>query len=102
MVKGAVNLPLLAAWLASDGQWSWAQGLPGPCQLGSTADAPSSGPATAAVAADATAPRKKKSKITFSTNGAGPTGGQHAKECKLFRSYLLVLSSSPSGSITST
>ena len=49
-----VNPLLLAAWLASDGQWSWAQGLPGPCQLGSTADGPSSGRATAAVAAAAT------------------------------------------------
>ena len=52
MVKGAVNPLLLAAWLASDGQWLWAQGLPGPCQLGSTADGPSSGQAAAAVAAD--------------------------------------------------
>ena len=51
MVKGTVNLPLLAARLASDGQWSWAQGLPGPCHLGSTADGPSAGPASAAAAA---------------------------------------------------
>ena len=56
MVKGAVNPPLLAAWLARDGQWSWAPGLPGPCPLGSTADGPSSGPA-AATAAAAAAPQ---------------------------------------------
>ena len=60
MVKGAVNPQLLAARLASDGQWSWAQGLPGPCQLGSTADGPSSGPAAAAVAAAASAPGTPK------------------------------------------
>ena len=30
-------------------------------------------------------------KIVFSTNGAGSIGGQHAEECKLIRSYLLVL-----------
>ena len=45
MVKGTAN--------PSDGQWSWAQGLPGLCQPGSTADGPSSGPATGAVAAAA-------------------------------------------------
>ena len=50
-MKGSVNPPLLAAQLASNGQWSWVQGLPGPCHLGSTADGPSSGPAAAAVAA---------------------------------------------------
>ena len=55
MVKGAINPPLLAVWLASDCQWLWEQGLPGPCHLGSTADGPSSGPAAAAVAAAATA-----------------------------------------------
>ena len=41
-------------------------------------------------------------KITFSTNGAGSSGGQHAEECKSIYSYPLVLSSSPSGSRTST
>ena len=69
MVKGAVNPPLLAAWLASDGQWSWAQGLPGPCQLGSTADGPSSGPAAAAVAAAAAAPGSL-TEVSFMNVGA--------------------------------
>ena len=41
-------------------------------------------------------------KIVFSTNGAGSIGGQHAEKCKLIHSYLLVLSSTPSGSRTST
>ena len=40
--------------------------------------------------------------IVFSTNGVGITGGQHAEECELIHSYLLVLSSTPSGSRTST
>jgi hypothetical protein len=40
-------------------------------------------------------------KIAFSTNGAGSTGGQHVEECKLTPSYLLIQSSSPSGSRTS-
>jgi hypothetical protein len=30
-------------------------------------------------------------KTAFFTNGAGTTGGNHAEECKLFHSYLLVL-----------
>ena len=30
-VKGTVNPQVLAARLASEGQWSWAQSLPGPC-----------------------------------------------------------------------
>ena len=55
-MKGTVIVQLLVAQLASDRQWSWAQGLPGPCQLGSTADGPSSGPAVAAVAAAAARP----------------------------------------------
>jgi len=29
-------------------------------------------------------------RIIFSTNGAGSTGGQQVKECKLIHSYLLV------------
>ena len=41
-------------------------------------------------------------KIAFSTNGADSTGGQHAGEFKLIHSYLLVLSSTPSRSRTST
>jgi hypothetical protein len=41
-------------------------------------------------------------KKAFSINGAGLTGGQHAEECKLIHSYLLVQSSSPSESRTST
>jgi hypothetical protein len=46
--------------------------------------------------------KKKKNKTAFSTNGAGTTGGQHVKECKLIHSYLHVQSSSSSGSRTST
>jgi hypothetical protein len=38
-------------------------------------------------------------KTSFSTNGAGSTGGQHVDECKLIHSYLLVQSSSLSGSM---
>jgi hypothetical protein len=41
-------------------------------------------------------------KTAFSTNGAGTTGGYHVEECKLIHSYLLVQSSSLSGSKTST
>jgi hypothetical protein len=41
-------------------------------------------------------------KTAFSTNGAGSTGSQHVEECKLIHSYLLVQSSSPSGSRTTT
>ena len=37
-----------------------------------------------------------------SINGAGSIGGQHAEECELIHSYLLVLSSTLSGSRTST
>ena len=40
--------------------------------------------------------------IAFSTIGAGPTISQHAEECKLIHSYLLLQSSSPSGSRTSS
>ena len=40
--------------------------------------------------------------IAFATNGAGSTGGQHTEDCELIHSYLLVLSSSTSGSRTST
>jgi hypothetical protein len=38
----------------------------------------------------------------FSTNGAGTTGSYHVEKCKLIHSYLLVQSSSLSGSKTST
>ena len=41
-------------------------------------------------------------KTAFSTNGAGSTGSYHVEECKLIHSYLLVQSSSPSGSRNST
>ena len=41
-------------------------------------------------------------KTAFSTNGAGLTGGYHVEECKLIHSYLLVQSSSLSGSRNST
>ena len=41
-------------------------------------------------------------KIVFSTNGAGSIGGQHAEGCESINSYLLVLSSTPNGSRTST
>jgi hypothetical protein len=41
-------------------------------------------------------------KTAFSTNGAGSTGGWHVEECKSIHSYLLVQSSSPSESRTST
>ena len=37
-------------------------------------------------------------KTVFSTNGAGSTGSQHIEECKLIHSYLLLQSSSLSGS----
>ena len=40
--------------------------------------------------------------LSFSTNGAATTGGHHVEECELLYSYLLVQSSSPSGSRTST
>ena len=39
-------------------------------------------------------------RIAFSTNGAGTTGSYHVVECKLIHSYLLVQSSSLSGSKT--
>ena len=39
-------------------------------------------------------------KTAFSTNGDGTTGGYHVEECKLIHSYLLVQSSSLSGSET--
>jgi hypothetical protein len=41
-------------------------------------------------------------KTAFSTNGAGTTGSYHVEECELIHSYLLVQSSSLSGSTTST
>jgi hypothetical protein len=41
-------------------------------------------------------------KKAFSTNGTGSTVGLHAEEGKLIHSYLLVQSSSQSGSRTST
>ena len=41
-------------------------------------------------------------KDNLSTNGAGSTGGQHAEECELIHPCLLVLSSNPNGSRTST
>ena len=41
-------------------------------------------------------------KKTFSTNGAGTTGGYHVEEFKLILSYLLVQSSNLSGSKNST
>jgi hypothetical protein len=41
-------------------------------------------------------------KIALSTNGAGTTGGYHIEEWELIHSYLLVQSSSLSGSKTST
>jgi hypothetical protein len=41
-------------------------------------------------------------KTVLSTNGAGSNGGYHVEECKLIHSYLLVQSSSSSGSRTST
>jgi hypothetical protein len=44
----------------------------------------------------------KDTRHLFSTNGAGSTGGQHVAECKSSHSYLLVQSSSPSESNTST
>jgi hypothetical protein len=37
-------------------------------------------------------------KTAFLTNGAGLTAGQHEEECKSIHSFLLVESSSPSGS----
>jgi hypothetical protein len=43
-----------------------------------------------------------RKKITFLTNGVGSTGSQHVEECKLTHSYLLVQSSSLSGSSTFT
>jgi hypothetical protein len=39
-------------------------------------------------------------KTTFSTNGAGSTGHQHVEECTSIHSFLLVQSSSASGSRT--
>jgi hypothetical protein len=36
-------------------------------------------------------------KTAFSTNGAGTTGGYHAKELELIHSYLFVLRSNLSG-----
>ena len=41
-------------------------------------------------------------KMAFTTNGAGSIEGLHAEECELIHSYLLVLSSTLSGSRTST
>jgi hypothetical protein len=41
-------------------------------------------------------------KKAFSTNGGGSTDGQHVEECKMIHFYLLVQSSSPGGSKTST
>jgi hypothetical protein len=41
-------------------------------------------------------------KEEFSTNNAVTTGGYHVEECKLIHSYLLVQSSTLSGSKTST
>jgi hypothetical protein len=41
-------------------------------------------------------------KDSISTNGAGTTGGNHVEECKLIHSYLLVQSSTLSGSRNST
>jgi hypothetical protein len=41
-------------------------------------------------------------KIAFSTNGTGTTGGYYVEECELIHSYLLVQSSSLSGSKNST
>jgi hypothetical protein len=41
-------------------------------------------------------------KIEFSTNGVGTTGSYHVEEFELIHSYLLVQSSSLSGSRTST
>jgi hypothetical protein len=38
----------------------------------------------------------------FSTNGVGTTGGYHVEECELIHSYLLVQSTSLSGSKNST
>jgi hypothetical protein len=35
---------------------------------------------------DKTIQGKKKKKKTFSTNGAGSTGSQHAEDCKLIHS----------------
>jgi hypothetical protein len=40
-------------------------------------------------------------KTVFSTNGAGSTGDQHVEEYKSIHAYLLVQTSSPSGSRTS-
>jgi hypothetical protein len=40
-------------------------------------------------------------KDSISTNGAGTSGGYHVEECELIHSYLLVQSSSLSGSKTS-
>jgi hypothetical protein len=41
-------------------------------------------------------------KTAFSINGSGTTGGYHVEQCKLIHCYLLVQSSSLSGSKTST
>jgi hypothetical protein len=41
-------------------------------------------------------------KTAFSTIDADSTGGQHVEESKLVHSYLLIQSSHPSGSRTST
>jgi hypothetical protein len=41
-------------------------------------------------------------KTAFSTNGAGSIGGYHVEECELIHSYLLIQSSSLSGSKNST
>jgi hypothetical protein len=43
-----------------------------------------------------------KKMTAFSTNGAGTSGGYHVDECELIHSYLLVQSSSLSGSKNST
>jgi len=44
----------------------------------------------------------REKKKTFSTNGTGSTGDQHVEEWKSIHFYILVQSSSPSGSRTST
>jgi hypothetical protein len=44
----------------------------------------------------------RRKKTAFSTNGGGTTGHYHVEECELINSYLLVQSSSRSGSKTST
>jgi hypothetical protein len=43
-----------------------------------------------------------KKKRAYSRNGAGSVGGLHVEECKLIHSHLLVQSSSPRESSSST